>query len=148
MSIFASRTQKTIPIPFDAPHEVTLQKLTGRQLERASQENQIEAQQFVSRMGGAEFRKQLESVGDSVAVAEQMATIKADPMFGYHKPTLLKHGVKAWTYDVPITDQAIEDLDDDALEFFAREVMKLTKPSLFVSAKADIKNEHGSFTAV
>jgi hypothetical protein len=144
MSIFASFTQATIPIPFDPPHTVTLQKLTGRQLARAGEESLVEAQAYVARMGGAEFRKQLAEVGDGDAVKEAVAKAQADPMSGYHKPTLIKHGLKAWSYDRAIDDAAIEDLDDDALEFLSREVLKLTKPALF---EADPKNDSGSSTA-
>lgn len=150
MSIFASRTQKTIPIPFDAPHEVTIQKLAGRHLEKAAQEHQIETQSYVARMGGAEYRKQLNAVGDSEEVAKQVAALQADPMFGYHRPTLIKFGVKAWTYDELITDATIEDLDDQALEFFSREVLKLSKPSAFQTkdeAETERKNVTGSSTA-
>ena len=37
MSIFASQTRSTLPLPCDPPHTVTLQKLTGADLERAQE---------------------------------------------------------------------------------------------------------------
>jgi hypothetical protein len=144
--MFASRSTKTIPVPFDPPHEVTIQQLPGRHLERASQENYIEAQAYVTRLGGAEFRKQLQEVEkDSGDVKAEIVKAKADPLNGYHKPTLIKFGLKSWTYDDPITEAAIADLTDEGEDFIARAILKLTKPSLFQTveeAKATQKETH------
>jgi len=72
-----------------------------------------------------------------------------DPLSGYDRITLCKEGVKAWTCvdkdgkPLPVTPEAINDLDEDALEWMATQVLKLTKPSLFQTddeKAADRKN--------
>lgn len=150
MSIFASRTTKTIEILFDPPHVVTIVKLAGRHLERASQENTFGAVDTLKRLGGPAFQKELASVGDPEAQAAAVKKRQADPLNAYDPYVLLRFGIKAWTYDeslVPVNVieesgvsvsriAAIEDLDEEAVDFLAREILRLSKPSLFVDADA------------
>jgi hypothetical protein len=147
MSIFASRTQQTIDLPFDVPHTVTIQKLAGRHLEQAKQANQAAAVESLRRMGGATFQRELNAIGPSVVIADAVAKVQANPLSGYDRYVLLEKGIKAWTYVddagavIPVTAAAIEDLDDEAIDFLARAVLQLTKPALFaVDAEADQKN--------
>jgi hypothetical protein len=141
MSIFASRTVKTIPIPFDPPHEVTIQKLAGRHLAKAK--NAFLASLFdgVRDRGGAAVQKEMQALfgnDDKAKKAEaeaEVEKVKADPLNGYDKHTLISCGVKSWTYEAPIDEGAINDLDEEAVDFFAREIMLLTKPSLFQTAQ-------------
>jgi hypothetical protein len=156
VSIFASRTQKTIPIPFDPPHEVTIQKLAGRHLGKAQLENQVESVDNLRRMGGAAFQKELEALGDRAKREELIKKHQADPLNTYDRYEVLAKGIKSWTYEesltpVEIIDEqgvkrlripAIEDLEDEPADFLAREILRLTKPSLFQTpeeAKADQK---------
>lgn len=107
MSILASRVTKSIPIPFElradgTPHEATIQKLSGKQLQRAS-----------------------------AAPNEDRLT------------ALVRAGLKTWTVDAPLTPETIDDLDGEALNHFATEIMRLTKPALFQTteeAEAEQKN--------
>ncbi len=84
-----------------------------------------------------------------VPTSEQAAKINADPLNQYDKYVVCKKGLVSWTFeDVPLStpsdiDAAVEDLDDEALDFLAREILKLSKPSLFQTApeaEADQKN--------
>ncbi len=145
--MFASRTTVTIPIPFDPPHTVTLQRLPGRHLRTAEEQNRIEAMAYVERMGGEAFRKQLEAVGDTAAVKEAMKEAQADPLNGYHKPTLIKFGVKAWTCEEEVGPAAFDDLEDEAIDFLAREVLRITKPALFIGEETARKNASSGSTA-
>jgi hypothetical protein len=131
MSIFASRTQLTVPLPFDEGQTVTIRRLPGRKLEKARLEKQIASQEFVTRMGGQEFRKQLNAVGDTETQKKLVAEAQADPLNSYDAHTVAAAGIVAWSYPEPVTPEAIEDLDGEALEFLAREILKLSKPSLF-----------------
>ncbi len=45
--MLSSRATKTLSIPFDPPHEVTIQKLSGRHLYKADTENDFAAQDYV-----------------------------------------------------------------------------------------------------
>lgn len=134
MSIFASRTTQTIALPFDVPHTVTVQKLAGRHLQKAAMEKQVSAQAFVARMGGEAFRTQLAAVGDDKETAALVRKAQADPLNTYDRYVVLQKGIKAWSYDEPVSEQAIEDLDEEAVDFLARAILQLTKPGLFQTA--------------
>lgn len=181
MNPFASRTQKTIDIPFDLPNTVTIRKLAGRHLGRANQEFLNTLIAAVHARGGAKVQKDLEELfaKDPKKAANDIGEVKADPLNGYDKYFICAKGIVAWTYaeslsPIPPFDMkavlemarrgdieqaievvttiplhrpwavpAIDDLDDDALTFFATEIMRLTKPSLFETVdeqEADRKN--------
>jgi len=58
--------------------------------------------------------------------------------------TLVKHGVKAWSYDEEVTPQTVADLSFEAMSFLAEAVLKLTKPDLFdTPEKAKAKRKNG-----
>jgi hypothetical protein len=164
MSMLASRATKTLPIPFTfndpgdvRHHEVTIQKLSGRHLWKADTENDFAAQEYVRKMGGAEFRKQLEEATKGKP-KKAVATAKADPVNLYDKHTIVFYGLRSWTYDelIPEPKDAearkalVEDLDPDALEWLAREILRFTRPALFKTeeeAKADQKETHADSSA-
>lgn len=143
MSIFASRTQQVLPLPFDEPHTVTIQKLAGRMLEKARQVNQQASVDALRRMGGATFQRELGAVGDPAVVAAAVAKRQADPLHTYDRYVVLAKGITAWTYDealtpVEVVDEdgtktlriaAIDDLDEEAADFIARAIMALTRPA-------------------
>ena len=41
------------------------------------------------------------------------------------------HGIVSWSMDETVTPERIEDLEDEAVQFIATEVLRLTKPTLF-----------------
>lgn len=140
MSIFASRTQKTIPVPFDPPHEVTIQKLAGRHLRKAHEAWLEELYTGVRNRGGATAQKEMQALfddrdkkkADETSDAEKaIAEVQDDPLNGLDKFTVVRYGVKAWSYDIPVSSESIDDMDDDAVDFVATEIMRLTKPALF-----------------
>lgn len=160
MSIFASREQRTIPIPFDPPHEVTIQKLSGKNLERASKAFIAELIGDVQKQGGSRVMKDMQSLWDKdkpegenaeTLASEEVEKVKKDPLNGYDKHVLMYMGILRWSYPdslekVPTQEEnaggqrvtvlrvpAIDDLDDQAVTFFATEILKLTKPSLFLT---------------
>jgi hypothetical protein len=82
-------------------------------------------------------------MADGLATALDAAKAISDPLAGYDRLSLAQSGVKAWSYDKPVTPATVADVDDDALEFFATAVLKLTKPGLFQTPEereADRKN--------
>jgi hypothetical protein len=131
MSIFASRTTKVVEIPFDPPQTVTIQKLAGRHLEKARQAQQAAAVDTLQRMGGSAFQRDMAALGDPAAVAKRVAAVQADPLNGFDRAALLQAGIKAWTYDEPVTPASFDDLSEEAVDYLAREILKLTKPALF-----------------
>jgi hypothetical protein len=129
MSIFASRTQRVVEIPFDAPHTVTIQKLAGRQVEKAREANQFASADRLKGMGGAAFQRELGQLGDPVATAALVAKAQADPLNTYDRATVLQKGIKAWTYEEAVTPETIDDLSDEAADFLARAILELTLPA-------------------
>lgn len=134
-----------IPMPGDPEQWVRVRKLTGKQHEQAQEEHRAE---FVrGEKWASVFRAAMEQ-GPSASLVQSAL---ADPLTGYDRYTLVRLGLVAWSYPQsvkPVTVKstvegepdlvvdAIEDLDDDAIEFIAREVLKLTKPGLFVPVDA------------
>lgn len=58
--------------------------------------------------------------------------------------TMVRHGVKAWSYDVPVTPETLADLSFEAMAQVAEAVLKLTKPDLFdTPEKAKAKRKNG-----
>jgi len=130
MSIFASRSQQTIDVPFDPPHTVTIQKLAGRHVEQARQEQMVASMAYVKRVGGiAEFRKEVATVGDADAVARQVAAVQRDPARQYARSVVLEKGITAWSYDEPLTPDTIADLDDQAADWLFHAILDLTFPN-------------------
>ncbi len=143
-SIFASQTKETIALPFDSPQTVTIRKLTGREVEAAQRED---AAKMAAGRGWAERLQKLlrEGVSDDVLKQKLM-----DPLIGYDRHMVLLAGIAGWSYtDKPdekplkVTPERVADLDDEAADFIAREILRLTKPALFATAeelKAQQKN--------
>jgi len=162
-SPFASRVVVTIPIPFDPPNEVTLRKLAGRHLERARNEFMTGLFLDVQARGGAAVQKDMQTLfvkdaPNKEEVEAQVQKVAADPLNGYDPYVVAQGGIVAWTYPESlavelVTDEkgnsiprvkAIDDLDEDAVRFFATEIMRLTKPALFqteAEVKAERKND-------
>lgn len=142
MSIFASRMQHTIALPFDPPHTVTIRKLTGREVDLSQAEHlkSLIAGRSPRGWSGA-FQRIVAGLGKP-ADAE---TLLADPLEGYDRFVIVRAGLLAWSYPESVTPivkdgtngtrvDAIEDLDDEAVEFLARAILQLTKPQLFQTA--------------
>ncbi len=129
MSIFASETTRTLEVPGDAPHTVTIRKLTGADVERAQGEHLNATIAGRSPRGWAAQFQAL--IAKGIATDVDAAKALGDPLAGYDRLMIVRAGLTAWTYDKPLT--AVADLDDEALEFVAIEIMRLTKPGLFLT---------------
>lgn len=160
MSIFASFTQVTVPIPFDPPNTITIRKLTGREVEAAQAAHRDGLAGGSPRLWASTFRRALERGATDPEVLKAIA----DPLTGYDRFAIVRAGLVAWSYDRPVkpvpakpevkahgnalgapaveASDAVEDLDDEAVDFIATEILRLTKPALFLTeedAKASQK---------
>ena len=127
MGIFASYVTRIVPLPFDEPHTVTIQKLSGKALAAARQARIAASVEFVRAMGGAAFGRELAA---ATAGREDAAAVTAggENGFGqYDRPTVLAKGVTAWTYDEPLA--RVDDLDEQAAEYLFRAILELTLPN-------------------
>lgn len=137
MSIFASRIQRVVEIPFDVPHTVTIQKLAGRHVEKAREAGQFASADRLKGMGGIAFQRELSALHSTASdeTAALVAKAQADPLNTYDRATVLQRGIVAWTYDEPLTRDAdgripaIDDLSDEASDFLARAILELTLPA-------------------
>ena len=129
MGIFASYVSRVVPLPFDEPHTVTIQKLSGKALADARQAQIAASVAFVRAMGGAAFGRELAA---ATAGREDAGAVTAggdDPRRQYDRPTVLAKGVKAWSYDEPPTSERLDDLDEEAADFVFRAILDLTLPN-------------------
>lgn len=159
MSIFASHTQSDpIPIPFDLPHTITVRKLTGRECDAAREAHAIGIAAGGSRQWATRFRRMLEG---SITDKREVEQAIADPLTGFDRYVLAASGLVSWSYDVPllaVIDAAakltveqqqaahyavrktvVDLLSDEAVDFIATEVLRLTKPALFYTAREDVE---------
>ena len=160
-SPFASKTTSgPIPLPFDPPHTVVVRKLTGRELEDAQKAHAAGIAGGDARLWSARFRRLLEgSISDQAEIEQAIA----DPLTGYDRYALVRSGLVSWSYpesvkpvparpaiaakgnrpESPAVEafDAVADLDDEAVDFIATEVLRLTKPALFHVKPEDAENE-------
>jgi hypothetical protein len=138
-SIFASLVTLRIPMPGDPEQFVTIRKLAPKHLNAAAKVTQMESLAALKEIGGAFFLKELQALGGEQVA---LAAVAADPLQKFDRLTLVEHGVTGWTYEHEPTRAFLEDnLDDDTLTALAREVLKLAKPTLYVDAEAEQKND-------
>jgi hypothetical protein len=127
--MFASQTTTTIAMP-DGSGSITIRKLTGKEFEAAQQ-----AAIDVMAGGGRRVRgfsatmRRLLEKDPTVTEAETKAAL-ADPLTGFDRFAVIAAGLTAWTHGRELK-AGIDDLDDEAAEFIGREILRLTKPSLF-----------------
>lgn len=160
MSIFSSQTKKTLPIQTDPSHTITIRKLTGKEVEKAQADDAIGLAAGSTRSWAARMKAVAKAGDDAKALAALM-----DPLVGYDRFSIIRSGLLAWSYPEslkPIAARAaveakdgqpaqpaveaydaITDLDDEAADFIATQILRLTKPGLFATAderEADQKN--------
>ncbi len=154
MGLFAADTTITVDLPFDPPHTATIQKLSGWKLGRAQKAFFNELVADVQDRGGAQVQKDMEVLfaKDPDEAQAQVEAVKKDPLNGHDRITLIGLGVKSisslpeWSSMGPNERMEIarEQFDADVVDFFATEVLKLTKPALFMdkeAAKDEQKND-------
>lgn len=158
---FASQSQSDpIPLPFDPPHTVTVRKLTGRECDAAQQAHAVAVSGGGARHWATTFRRMLEgSLSDKVQVEQAIR----DPLTGYDRYSLVRSGLVSWSYPqptkparVPATSNgsftvpgpdAVDDLDDEAVDFIATEVLRRTKPALFHATEEDAERAQKELSA-
>lgn len=153
MNPFASLTvSDPIPLPFDEGQWIQVRRLTGREITRAQEAHRDTLATGDPRLWAASFKRMLATGGATDPEVMQAIT---DPLTGYDRYALVRAGLVAWSYPQVITVRpvtaavkaadgapsidAIEDLDDDAVDFIATEVLRRTKPALFLTAEEDVQ---------
>ena len=139
-SPFASMSvSDQLPMPCDPEQWVKVRALSGQQYEAVQDVHR--ASFMVSSEKWAGFFRANATDPNS----DEVQRILTDPLTGHNRHALVREGLDSWSYDAainrtePPADQydAIRDLNDDAIDFIAREVLKRTKPGLFVISAED-----------
>lgn len=148
-SPFASMSaSEPIPLPFDEGQSIVVRKMTGREHEQAQTAHRGSFASGSARAWSATLRRALEHGATDPEVLKALR----DPLTGYDLHATIRAGLVSWTYPglinkvepKPEEYDAIRDLDDEALEFIAREVLKRTKPALFsVSDDPEAERKNG-----
>jgi len=131
-SPFASTHQTDVALLTDPPHVVTIRRLTGREFERAQATHLAALVAGQSARGWS--RRFQAALSKGVTTNEEAARLLEDPLNGFDRTTIVQAGVVKWDYPDRKLPEAIEDLDDETLEFLAVEIMRLTKPDRFQTA--------------
>jgi hypothetical protein len=154
LSIFASLTQSTpILVPFDPPNTVTVRRLTGREVEDAQAAHLRGLVNGQSPRGWSSAFHRLLTKG--LGTEADVVKVMTDPLSGFDRLSVARAGLVAWSYDRPIKptpraatkdtpaylDDPVADLSDEALEFIAIEVMRLTKPERFAESPRALQKE-------
>lgn len=134
-SIFTNRVTRDLAVPDTEPVQtVVIRKLAGRHLEAAAVEAQRKSMANVKVIGGPALVKEFMAIRDpKPAPAEGEAPKPVDPMNDYDATVLVQKAVLSWTFDEPLSAAAIEEMDDEVLDWLAREVLRLAKPKLFMT---------------
>lgn len=136
MILFASRNTKTLTLDTDTgPVEVQIAALPRRHFERAAKASQLDSVLALREMGGKVFLDEIKSLGGDDAVK---AAAKRDPLLSFSVSILLEFGILKLDGHKP-TPAELDDLTEEPAELIAREVVRLTKPSLF--AEVDVPAE-------
>ena len=137
--MFASTSTRTIALPSAPGQTVTIHKLSGKAYDEAQYAHMIGVATGRGRNWATTF---LRRAAAGTATTADAAKVLADPLSGFDRLALVKGGLVAWTCEEagqpkPVTEAAIEDLEDEPLEFLATAILRLTKPALFLTPEED-----------
>lgn len=130
MPPFTSLFTKVLDVPGDPDQTITIRMLAPESLEQAAKLQQRKVMQDVRDMGGMAILKEFEDLKATGADARA-----ADPLLQFDRVTLLEKGIMGWTYEPKVSRVTCADLTEDVAEFVARAILRLAKPSLFVTAE-------------
>lgn len=144
--MFASTSQLTIALPCEPGQTATIHKLSGKAFDEAQLAHMLGVATGRGRNWATTF---LRRAAAGTATTADAAKVLSDPLSGFDRLSLVKSGLVAWTCEEhgkpkPVTPEAIDDLEDEPLEFLATEILRLTKPALFVTpaeVEAERKND-------
>jgi hypothetical protein len=151
--MFASDTTKTIDLPFAEGHSAVIRKLSGFQLGKAQKAFFNDLIQGVVDRGGAKVQKDIEALFAKAPdeFNAEVAVVKSDPLNGLDKYTVVAMGVNQlstrsdWAGLKSAERVALaQEMDEEALDFLATEVMRLTKPALFLTGEEAVAEKKGA----
>lgn len=110
----ANRIEFTENVPHEEGQWFKFRRLSAKQLEAAKDARQRAA------LGSVKEMPELFAAIRSTRDEARAETAPRDPLEQYDRWALLKAGLVDWSYDVPLTPEAIEELDEETLDWAAR----------------------------
>lgn len=128
--MFASKIRQDVQV---SDGTITIRKLSFSKLDRARDERQLKSATTIKTYGG-EVLKVLrdESTAD---LAERLKARREDPetarkarYLDYDRTTVLHEGIVKWSYDEPLNEENINDLDDGDAQITFEAIIDLSAP--------------------
>jgi hypothetical protein len=113
--MITSNITKDIDIP-DESTTMTIRMLSHGALKKARDTRLFELAKMV---GGITF--------PTVPEGQREREVEQDPLAGYDVTTVLRKGIKSWSYDVPCNSANIDELDEVTAEFVAKAIIDLSR---------------------
>tara|TARA_R110000824_G_scaffold167181_1_gene343943 strand:- start:4061 stop:4459 length:399 start_codon:yes stop_codon:yes gene_type:complete len=126
--------QKVIEVPHEPGTEVTIKALSWKKLKDAQRAQQTEGIEFM-RAVGAELLQALRA-GDAEKV-KSIEEAQEASITSYDRSTLLTKGLMSWTYDVELSPESIEELDEKTAAFLAQSIFNFSRGDTETQAGED-----------
>ena len=124
--LFASQVRKTLTeVPGLEGQSVEIRKLGWKALDKAAEARTFSGIDMMRRIGPGGLLAELNAAGGEEKVRE---TASADPYLRYDRGVLVSRGIVSWSMSQSITQEQIDDLDEDTIEYIARQVYELSRP--------------------
>lgn len=126
MALRSGGYTKRAEIPHERGEWMELKLLGWRDLDQARRARQSESYANLREMGEDLYTMMQRSRSTLGAAAN---AIQEDPLQQYNLGTVLSLGIKAWSYDAPVTEETIGQLDTVTAEWAARAIIGVVTES-------------------
>ncbi len=118
--MITSGVTKDIEVPGEPGVKITIRMLSHGALKKA---RDIRLGELTAMVGNLD----LGALKDQTTSAEVKAAAEADPLNGLDVTTILRKGIRAWTYDEKVNSDNVDELDEDSAIHIATEIVKLSR---------------------
>ena len=120
--MFASRITKTVRTPSDPSYDVVIQRLSGRELEKAKKAVMFCGVDYLQKVGDVEVMRQIQALGGPEGITR---AVDANPWQRYDRTEVLRSGI------VSVSDDdwtaVVDDLEESVAGFLFREILRLSR---------------------
>ena len=123
------KISRVVLVPHEEGESFTFRLLSWKQIEQCKNARSQEQFQRLRDMG-LDLLQAVQGIKtadvQAAAGGDGVAAVTADPFDTYDKTALLHMSITAWTYDEPVSDEAIDALDPVTAEWAARQILDLS----------------------
>jgi hypothetical protein len=127
-----------LPIPHEPGEWLEVRRLSWKQLRAARKKQEAEGREEAKALGAELFGVILNGKDDDVEKAEKKLAERKWRVEAFDRETLLTKGICAWSYDQPLSADAIGDLDEVTAEWAARQILEMSRPTTADQQKNEI----------